>query len=272
MEGVSSVASKRKSARLAPARWLGLCLIVTAAAYGALNAQQNTVPPSSRIDPTARALLDRTVQAMGGPAFLRMKSLTTRGRIFAIAEGATAGFAPFQSTVEYPEKRRFAYGKDKPVVLINDGGRGWQMDRYGLIRQPPEQLRRWRVATRYSLENLLRRLIQEPGLLIQDAGVDFVDNLPARVVEIVDTQQVRVMLYLHKTTFLPVRIAYRVQNPETHEWEEFTDVYGDYRKFQDIQTPMHITRFLNGERFSEVFRNTAEYDAAYPANFFQPGG
>jgi hypothetical protein len=233
-------------------------------------ASQDTPKLPSKIDPKAQELLDRAVQALGGEAFLRAKSLTTRGRIFAITEGTTTGFAPFQSTVEFPEKRRLVYGKDKPVILVNDGERGWQLDRYGTIRQPPEQIRRWRLANRYSLENLLRRVIHEAGLLIQDGGTDFVDNLPAHVVEITDADKVHVRLYLHKVTFLPVRIAYRVQNAETHEWDEFVDVYGEYRQFQGIQTPLHITRFLNHERFSEVFRTAAEYNARYPANLFEP--
>jgi hypothetical protein len=231
---------------------------------------QDASGPPSKIDPKAQVFLDQTVQALGGEAFLRAKSVTTRGRIFAIADGVTAGFAPFKSTVEYPEKRRFSYGKgSRPVLLVNDGEQGWELDRYGLIRQPPEQVRRWRLANRYSLENLFRRVIHEPGVLIQAGGVDFVENLPAQTVEITDAEQVRVKLYLHKTTFLPIRITYRVQNPKTQEWDEFADVYGEYRMFQEIQTPMHITRFLNDERFSEIFRTAVEYNASYPPNYFE---
>ena len=49
--------------------------------------------------------------------------------------------APFESAVEYPDKRRLAYGKDKPVILINNGERGWQLDRYGMIRPRKRRLR-----------------------------------------------------------------------------------------------------------------------------------
>lgn len=234
------------------------------------SAGQNPPAPPSRADPKAQELLDLAVQALGGPAFVAAKSLTTRGRIFTIADGATAGFAPFESTVEYPERRRFSYGKDKPVILINDGERGWQLDRYGMIRQPPEQIRRWRLANRYSLDNLLRGVIHEPGVLIQDGGTDFVDDFAVRVVDLVDARRIQLKLYLHKVTFLPVRISYRVQNPETREWEEYAEVYGDYQDVQGIKTPMHVTRFLSGERVSEVFRSAAEYNAHYPSNYFTP--
>jgi len=191
--------------------------------------------------------------------------------MFVISEGSTAGFAPFESTVEFPNRRRFAYGKGKPVVLINDGERGWQIDRYGMIRQPPEQMRRWKIAARYGLENLLRQVIREPGLLIQDAGRDFTDNLPARVVSITDAEQVQIRIYLHATSLRPIRVTYRMLNPESREWEEFAEVYGDFREFQGIATPMHITRFLNGERYSEIFRKRAEYNVEVPPNYFTPG-
>ncbi len=239
-----------------------------------LSAAQKPMPPPSRVDPKAQELLDHTIQALGGSAFLRFKTLTTRGRSYSISDGATAGFVTFESEVEYPDKRRFAYGfgKKKPVVLVNNGDRAWELDRFGITHQMPEQVRRWKVTNHYGLENLLRLRIHEPSLLIQDGGADFVDNLATRVVDILDANQVQVKLYISKTTFLPVRVVYRVQNPETHEWDEYGDVYGDYQKVQEIQTPMHITRFLNGERILEIFRNSVQYDETYRPNHFEPIG
>jgi hypothetical protein len=252
--------------RLGPLLASAFCLLVASSA-----AAQET--PPSTVAPVAKELLVRTVEAMGGPTFLNSKNLRTTGRFFAIGEDdRTAGFAPFESTVEFPDKRRFTYGKGTTVTLINDGERGWQLDRYGMIRQPSEQVRRWQVLNRYSLENLLRVLVHESGLLIQDAGVDFVDNLPARKVEIFDSNRTRILLYVHRDRFLPIRITYRVLNPESREWEEYAEVYGDYREVQGIQTPMQITRFLNGARVSQVFRSSAEYNVEYGPDFFTPGG
>lgn len=258
---------------------LAVCLLFAASrgvllaqGPGRTPAQKPAAPPAPppRIDAKAQELLDKTIQALGGQAFLQAKSLTTRGRIFAISEDMTSGFAPFESTVEFPDKRRFSYGKDKPVILLNDGDRGWEVDRYGLIDQPAEQLRRWRISVRYGYENVLRQLLHEPGVLAQGGGTDFVDNLPARIVEITDARQVHVGLYLHALTFLPIRLTYRLQNPQTQEWEEYADVYSDYRPAQGIQTPMHIGRLRNGERYSEVFRTFAEYNTAHPPDYFRP--
>jgi len=242
-----------------------------------LEAAQNPSPvpaPILRVDPKAQALLDLTIQTLGGQAFLGFKTLTTSGRSFSITDEQTTGFVTFDSQMEYPDKRRFAYGlgKKKPIVLINNGDLAWEVDRMGLTHQTPEQARRWKITNTYSLENLLRLRTREPGVLVQDAGSDFIENLATRVLDIHFANRVDVKLYLNKANSMPVRIAYRVQDPKTLEWDEYADVYGDFRSFQGIQTPMHITRFLNDERISETFRSTAKYDDVFPASLFQPPG
>jgi len=226
--------------------------------------------PPSRIDPKAQQLLDRVVQALGGPAFLKVKRLTTRGRIYAISNEATAAFAPFDSFVEFPDKRRFSYGKNPPVILINNGDQAWELDRMGMTTQLPEQVRRWKISTYYSLENLLRLRIHEPGMLIQLGGVDFVDNVATVCLDMVDAQGTQLKLDLNRQTLLPVSVTYRVRNPKTEDWNDFADVYSDYHNIDGVMTPMHIARFMDDERVSEVFRNFAHYDDEYPSTYFQP--
>jgi hypothetical protein len=244
-------------------------LLLGAASESRLSAAQNPAEISSRIDPKAQQVLDRVIQALGGPAFLNVKRLTTRGRIFSITDGVTSGFAPFESAVEYPDKRRFTYGKKPPVILINNGDQAMELDRYGRIAQTAEQARRWRISNRYSLENLLRLRIHEPGILIQPGGVDFVDNVATQAVTMVDAQATQLKLDLHRQTLLPVSVTYRVRVPETGDWDEFADVYSDYKNIEGVMTPMHIARFMNEERVSEIFRSFAHYDEEYPPNYFQ---
>jgi hypothetical protein len=248
----------------------GACFLVFLIAHAGAGMPQNPASSLPHVDPKAQQLLDQVIQALGGPAFLHFKTLTTKGRIFAISEGATSGLAPYESSVEYPDKRRFSYGKNPPVILINNGDNAWELDRYGLTSQLPEQVERWKVSNRYSLENLLRLRIHDPGLLIQESGVDFVDNVPTHVLDIIEPQGITVKLDLSRQSLLPTRIRYRALDSKTHDWDDYTDVYGDYRLIQGIQTPMHITRYANDERVSEIYRNFAKYDQTYPADYFRP--
>src|SRR5208283_1668683 len=163
---------------------LGAFAVVISVIPGRLPAQQPVT--AGHVDPRARQMLDRAIQMLGGQAFLTAKSLTTKGRAFFFQDGATAGMEPYESYVLYPDKRRFSYGKTKPVILINNGDKGWELDRYGLISQPDQQLQGWILSNRYSLENLLRLRINEPGVLIQIGKVDFVDNVPTQGIEITE--------------------------------------------------------------------------------------
>ena len=248
--------------------FLAVCLGASPASFGA----QQQAPPAlpSRISPQAQKLLDRTLQALGGPAFLHYKTVSTTGNVFAISYGQTAGYAPFKSTFEAPDKRRFSYGKGKPVILINNGDQAWELDRLGRTHQNPEQKRGWEIANRYSLDNLLRFRIREPGVLILASGVDFIDNQPVDAIDVIDSHNVHVKLYVHRSTYLPVRIIYRVENPNTREWEDYADDYSDYQPFQGINTPMHTTRYLDGERIGELFRSSARYNVTIPPNYFEP--
>ncbi|MGH9397188.1 MAG: hypothetical protein ACRD18_10110 [Terriglobia bacterium] len=230
--------------------------------------------PPSQINPAAQALLQQSIQALGGPAFIDFKTMSSSGRAFSIADDVMKGFVQYQSATEYPSKRRLSYGlskKSKAVTLINNGSQGWELDRYGLIEQPPKEIRAWELANRYSLENLLRLRVREPGMLIQKGKQDFVDNFPAQIVDMVDGRQVQVKLYLSTATHLPMRIVYRILDQQTHQWNERADIYSDYRAVQGIQTAMHLTSYLNGDRVAETFRSKVQYNETYPSGFFQPG-
>ena len=255
-----------------------MVLISTLAPAGVVEpfgAQQAAPPQSSnslpsRISPKAQELLNQAIQALGGTAFLNFKNISSAGRVFGFSNGQMAGVYPFKSIYAPPDKRRFTYGKGKPVTLINNGDDGWELDQYGLVHQLPEKIRQWKIANRYSLDNLLRRIIKESGVLILDHGVDFISNQPAYVIDIFDARNVQIRLYLRKSDYLPLRVTYSIQNSATQDRDEYSDDYSDYQSFDGVMTPMNINRQLNGERIGAVYRNKASYNVNVPANYFQP--
>ena len=232
-------------------------------------AQSSSALPS-RISPKAQELLDKAIQALGGQAFLNYKNISTSGRVFGFSQGEMAGVEPYKSIYVPPDKRRFTYGKGKPVTLINNGDEALELDRYGVVHQLPEQVRQWKIANHYSMDNLLRSIIKESGVLVLDHGVDFVTNQPVYVIDITDADDVQIHLYLRKDNYLPLRVTYRVQNSNTRDWDDYTDDYSDYQRFDGIMTPMNIARSENGERIGQVYRNKASYNVDVPANYFQP--
>lgn len=231
-------------------------------------AQETGPAVPSFVNPAARRAIDRSIQALGGKAFTDWTSRYTTGKVFLIQDHSTAGFSPYKSLEVPPDKRRFTYGSSAPVTLINNGKAGWEIDHYGVISQTPKQLDAWEIAHRYSLDNLLRRVVHEPGIFAEDKGLTLKDNLPLREIEIIDARQVRIDLYLDQDRWLPDEITCRVQNPRTKQWEDYSDVYSDYQKFQGVETPMHITRYENGSRISELFREKVRYNPTVPPKSF----
>lgn len=271
MEGVSSVGERKK--RLPGIVAWALCLgmmamAAPAATLGAAQASSTSLP--TRISPKAQKLLNHVIQALGGQAFLNFKSRSTTGRIFAFSGGRMARVDPFKSTYQPPDKRRLSYGKGKPTILVNNGDQAWENGQYGLVHQLPGLVREWKIANHYGLVNLFRSVIKEKGVLILDHGVNFVANRPVDVIDIFTPENVRVRLDIRKNSYLPLRVSFRLENPETRDSDDYVVEYDNYQSFSGIKTPMNIVRQRNGERISATYRNKVTYNQPVPANYFQP--
>jgi hypothetical protein len=105
-------------------------------------------------------------------------------------------------------------------------------------------------------------------VLIQIGKADFVDNVPTQGIDITEPGEISVRLDLHRQTFVPSRINYRVRNVKEDAWDDYSDAYSDFKTIDGIQTPMHVTRYLNGDRIGETFRFSAKYNEEYPPNYF----
>lgn len=267
MEGASSVGERKKriSGIVAWALCLGIMAIAApAATFGAPQASSTSLP--TRISPKAQELLNHVIKALGGPAFLNFKTLSTTGRIFAFSSGRIARVDPFKNTYQPPDKRRLTYGKGKPIILVNNGDQAWENGPYGLVHQLPGLVREWKIANHYGLVNLFRSVIKEKGVLILDHGVNFVANRPVDVIDIYTPENIRVRLDVRKNSYLPLRVSFRLESPEI---QDYVVEYDNYQSFSGIMTPMNVIRERNGERISAIYRNKVTYNQPVPANYFQ---
>ena len=234
----------------------------------AASAQESSLP--DKISPAARQVIDQMIEKLGGEKFRRIKTLTTKGRFYILAGGGTAGMLPFESKDAPPDKRRFSYGKKKPIILINNGKQAWRLDRLGRGRQSEEEIRAWRLRARYGLYHLLTRVINEPDILMVDAGSDFIDNVTVYVVEIIDAQQVKIKIFIDKNRLLPVRISYRLQHPRTRRWEDHALTYGNFKMVNGVLAPQRETRWRNGRRNAELFYNQILFNLPIAQGDFDP--
>jgi len=67
----------------------------------------------------ARAVLDQTIQALGGQAYLTYENRSETGRYYPLYHGRTESTGiPYNYYVEYPDKDRFEVIHTKDIFLI----------------------------------------------------------------------------------------------------------------------------------------------------------
>src|SRR5581483_10842282 len=100
-----------------------LCLLIplTTASF----AQWTSQPVQAPNDPSAqkaRALLDQTIAALGGPAYLNLSDMEETGRTYSFYHGQPNGLgAPFWLFWKWPDKSRVELTKQRDVAYIING-------------------------------------------------------------------------------------------------------------------------------------------------------
>jgi hypothetical protein len=59
---------------------------------------------------------------------------------------------------------------------------------------------------------------------------------------------------------LPLQRGYQVRNEQFKDHDLDEEVYGDWRTFDGVATPMNITRYRNGEIVDQTFYKKVEFN------------
>jgi len=208
-----------------------------------------------------RELLQKAIAALGGQAYLNVKDLYRTGRLAQFASnGELSGFVKFEDYVKLPDKNRTEYANKKNLMSVNNGDKGWELDRGGVIEQPEESIKRYLEGFKKDVDMLLRTRLGEEGLRIRYAGMDILDLKPAEWVEVTDRERRITKIALNQATLLPVRAVYIHRDPETRQRTEETEYFSNYHTFSGIQTPKQISRERNGRKVYQVFFDVCQYN------------
>ncbi len=169
----NSSSTLRRLRHLAYALALAFCL------PGALAAQQTKLTTGT--DATARAANDekaeqvvaRAVAALGGDAYLGVRSTVGRGIFTRLAKGLAEPPSSFVDYMVYPDHERTEFrGGGNRVIQTNTGKTGWLFDAAArsLKDQPPADIESFQMSLRTSLDNLLRGWWRKDGATLTYVG------------------------------------------------------------------------------------------------------
>ena len=249
---------------------------VAAAAPTATPSNWPTAQFASVKDPSqqkALKILDDMIRALGGDAYLNIRDIQVEGRSYSFHRGEPSGQGlQFWRFWEWPDKDRWELTKQRDVVELNIGDKGYEITYKGTATQDLKQLEDYLRRREHSLEWIIRKWLPSPGTMILYGGPAMVEQQLADQVTILNANNDSVTLSVDPRSHLPVKKTYSWRDPNDRMLDEESEVFGNYRLIQGIQTPLSTVRNLNGEMANQRFITTVAYNNNFPATMFETKG
>ena len=236
----------------------------------------------------ARAVLDKSVEALGGQPYLTYENRVEEGRYYPLYHGRTNSTGiPYRYYIDYPDKDRFEviHTKDvfllfgqvsdvkvmnkSDIVLIHNGDKGYETTYKGTAAQDKVDLENYLRRRRHSLEWVFRKWIQDPNVALFYEGAAVVDGKETEGVTLLNSQNDSVSVYLDLNTHYPIKISYSWRDPKDRQKNVEDEVFDGYKLVQGIWTAHSITRYYNGESSQQRFINVASYNLKLPDSMFE---
>jgi hypothetical protein len=211
----------------------------------------------------ARQILDQAVEALGGSAYLNVHDATCTGRLGQFDHaGEVTGFGKFIDYTQPPSKDRQENLPKRNIIQVFNGDKGWDLDRGGVSDAPKSDVVDFQEEVLKDIDNILRRRMHEPGMVLRYGGPDIVDLKQADWVELVDSDNRTIRLAFASNTHLPIRKTVETRDPRTQRKTSEVEYYSNYHPIDGVQTPFQITRERNQIKIFQVFFDKCDYNTS----------
>jgi outer membrane lipoprotein-sorting protein len=217
----------------------------------------------------SRDVINQTIKALGGPAFLDVKEIQTAGRFFSFKKGELVSSDYFADFIKFPDMERTEFGREKKkTITINKGTQGWIINpkEKEVEPQPVAQSDDFLISFKTSIDYVLRFVLTQPQTTVQSLGNEIIDFKRADVIEIRDPSKNLIRFYIDRGTRLPMKMQVRRSN----EREIREDIFGNWHNFQGVMTPMFVTRSVDGLKTMEIRLESAAYNPGLDDSLFSP--
>jgi hypothetical protein len=216
-----------------------------------------------------RQILDQLITGLGGPTYLDVKDSDCEGRLARFGHnGEMTGYTNFKDFWRYPDANRTEYSKKGVIINLYAGDKGWTLDKGGVSELSAASVADFQDQSKRDIHNLLRRRLNEPGMVIRYGGADVVDLRAIDWVDITDADGHNFRLAIDKTTHLLVRSVVSTADKTNESRDVETNIYTNFQLMDGVRTAMQIAQDRNGRRSSQVFFATCKYNSNLPADLF----
>ena len=217
----------------------------------------------------ARAVIEQTIQALGGPAYLRIKDFEQEGRSYAYSHGEpSSGGTVFWRYWQWPDRERVEFTKQRDVVVIHVGDKGYEVTYKGTAEEEPSVHKDYLRRQRHSLETVLRNWFTDPSTAFFYDGPAVAEQKPTDSVTLMQGDDA-VTLFIDSHTHLPVKKTFQWRDPMDHQKNDEAEVFDGYRVEQGLMTPHSIIRSHNGDIVNQRFIASVKYNVGFPDSMFR---
>jgi hypothetical protein len=219
----------------------------------------------------ARTLLDQAIQALGGSAYLNVHDMQQSGRTYSFHHGRpTSNGVLYWRFTEFPDKDRLEVTKERDIAELYIGDKGYEITFKGAHPMEPKDLVDYLRRRKFSLDTMLRRWINDPGVALFYEGNAIAAEHGAQQVTLINSKDESVTLYLDTETHLPIKKSFTWRDPVDKQKNLEEEIYYNYRLVQGVMTPYGFTRYFNGDMASDRTLNSASYNQGLDPAMFDP--
>jgi translation elongation factor P/translation initiation factor 5A len=220
-----------------------------------------------------RGIIDKTIHALGGDAFRNMRTRTETGRAYSFYRERLSGlsiakiytkYLPADATADQRGLRqlqRQVLGKKEDEAVLMTATEGYDVTYRGAKPIEDDQVARFHETTLHDIFYILRERINEPGLEIEALGTDVVENQRVEAVDIFDSENRSITVWLNAADFLPVKQRSYHYDPVIKDRREEVSRYTKYRNAGNgVMWPFATERERDTEKVFQLFSDKVTVD------------
>jgi len=234
-----------------------------------------------------KRLVDKVIEGLGGNAFRNMRTRTEIGRASTFYRDNLTGYSPARIYTKYLEPdvehsthagilelQRQVFGKKQEDAVLFTENEAFDVTYRGAKPLADDKVKQFRENTLHDVFYILRQRLSEPGIEFEGAGIDVVENQPVETLDIFDSENRNVRVWVNSDTFLPVKQRFYRWDATINDRREEVTRYTTYRDAGNgVMCPHNTSRERDTEKTFEMRAERVTVNDPLPDSMFElPNG
>lgn len=221
----------------------------------------------------ARAILDQTITALGGAAYMNLQDSYTEGRYGRFHNEVMVGGTVYFRYWQWPDKERVELTKQRDIVNLFIDDHATEVTFRGpheLDAVKDDNVRLAIQRRHYALEIILREWLKDPATLLLYEGPTLAGNKMTDRVTLINSKNESVSILIAPDTHLPAEKIFITRDPQTRDRDEEDEIFDNWRVVQGINTAYSVVTMRNGQIVRQQYLSSVSYGQRPPDSYFTP--